>query len=782
MPTPLRTAVLDALEQRRLLSASYSVESHVFGEAGVRDDADAVTVDAAGRTVVAGAARYDDADGYFYASALRLTRLGPDGAPDPTFGVGGTVEFEAQAYPRADFEAFYSVGAVEVGPDGGIYVAGSYNARGRSFGQQGGGDGLFVQRFEADGTPDPEFAFLPGDGVMLFGDWLGGGVNGLAVLPDGSALIYGSIYDYAEDDDLDTDDNAFVAKLTPTGAFDAGFGNATLNGTPVSYYPLDFDLSPVDPSTGLPDSETEDEVVGLDVLPDGRLAAFVSVGSEVPSDGWTDRAGVLVLNPDGTRDASFGDDGLLVFDVGLTSTADYYGVAEIDGFVGVVAGDGGYYLGLEVDLRADGGGSGNDTYAALKLDAATLEIDGSFGTNGVAARDFGDDLYTLYDLAADPLGGVVLVGEGEFDDGQGGTRYSSAALRFDADGHFDPDLGAGGLLEVGSRYATIAPAGDDRFSVVSAERAVVGTYTDSWGDTYDLYEYDTRLTFLTRERAADVTVTAEYDPATGALAITGSDGDDEVALRAVAGAGDSVRVEQGGVGVGTFAGVSRVVVDLLAGDDDLMADADLAVPVRVDGGAGNDSIVGGAGDDTLSGGAGVDVLDSAGGFYDELRGGQDNDLLRDSDGVRLAEGGDGDDAIDLVFAADWVKHPALPIRLVPGSVQGNLGDDTIRVHAAEGGSRPLTVVMLGDNVVRSGPDGSDNLILTGDYGWGSVMLPDSFVGCGDADYAPGQDSLYAQRGGVFVIFDCTFDIIGSLDDANALAAAAVDDLLDQHGA
>ena len=60
------------------------------------------------------------------------------------------------------------------------------------------------------------------------------------------------------------------------------------------------------------------------------------------------------------------------------------------------------------------------------------------------------------------------------------------------------------------------------------------------------------------------------------------------------------------------------------------------------------------------------------------------------------------------------------------------------------------------------------------------MLPDSFVGWGDADYAVGQDSLYAQHGGVFVIFDYTFDILGSLDDANDLAAAAVDDLIDQH--
>ena len=190
-------------------------------------------------------------------------------------------------------------------------------------------------------------------------------------------------------------------------------------------------------------------------------------------------------------------------------------------------------------------------------------------------------------------------------------------------------------------------------------------------------------------------IAVEYDPATGVLTVTGTEGDDAVALAPTATAG-GVAV----AGVGEFENVSRVVADLLGGDDDLLADADLAVAIDADGGAGDDSLVGGAGHDTLSGGAGVDVLDGAGGFYDMLYGGGGDDLLRDADGVRDARGNAGDDVIDLAFAPDWVKHPLLPLRLSPGGIQGNLGDDTVRVHVRDGGA-PLTVVLLGDNVVRA---------------------------------------------------------------------------------
>src|SRR5688572_4547906 len=74
--------------------------------------------------------------------------------------------------------------------------------------------------------------------------------------------------------------------------------------------------------------------------------------------------------------------------------------------------------------------------------------------------------------------------------------------------------------------------------------------------------------------------------------------------------------------------VWRVVVNGGGGADILAADASVKVPLRLDGGAGNDALTGGSGADhlyggtgadTLSGGAGNDVLVSIGGGDDRDR-------------------------------------------------------------------------------------------------------------------------------------------------------------------
>jgi uncharacterized delta-60 repeat protein len=75
----------------------------------------------------------------------RLQRLGPEGAPDPSFGVGGTLDIDFGG--ASDF-----LSDLAIQPDGGILVAGTPS--GVSVPEKL----IHLRRFFADGAPDPSFA------------------------------------------------------------------------------------------------------------------------------------------------------------------------------------------------------------------------------------------------------------------------------------------------------------------------------------------------------------------------------------------------------------------------------------------------------------------------------------------------------------------------------------------------------------------------------------------------------------------------------------------------
>jgi len=72
----------------------------------------------------------------------------------------------------------------------------------------------------------------------------------------------------------------------------------------------------------------------------------------------------------------------------------------------------------------------------------------------------------------------------------------------------------------------------------------------------------------------------------------------------------------------------RIVVAAGAGDDAVTMDANVNLPTRLDGGAGNDTLVGGSGADVIAGRAGDDTLRGLGGA-DRLLGGAGDDSAED---------------------------------------------------------------------------------------------------------------------------------------------------------
>jgi Ca2+-binding RTX toxin-like protein len=122
-----------------------------------------------------------------------------------------------------------------------------------------------------------------------------------------------------------------------------------------------------------------------------------------------------------------------------------------------------------------------------------------------------------------------------------------------------------------------------------------------------------------------------------------------------------------------FNGVSRIVVNGNDGSDRIDATG-LSIPLTMNGGNGDDTLIGGRGNDVLNGGAGNDNLDGGDGD-DTLLGGIGNDVLTGGPGLDSMKGEDGNDTLN---AADGLADLL---------VDGGLGNDTIhkdRVDNASG--------------------------------------------------------------------------------------------------
>jgi len=180
------------------------------------------------------------------------------------------------------------------------------------------------------------------------------------------------------------------------------------------------------------------------------------------------------------------------------------------------------------------------------------------------------------------------------------------------------------------------------------------------------------------------------------------------------------------------------------GDDFVLFDSSLTLPVDIDGGDGNDRITySGAGTATLRGGAGNDQLTgstaadslSGGDGEDKLFGEAGNDNLDGGAGNDSIFGGTGDDTIDGQMGDD--------------EIDGESGNDTIR--GGDGNDRILGgldndfIYGGAGNDSLNGGDGSDNI-----YGGSSINTLE--VGTGDdrVDGGLGNDFIYGQDGNDFI--------------------------------
>jgi uncharacterized delta-60 repeat protein len=597
--------------------------------------------------------------------ACLVTGLGLGGASlaqaapgdlDPSFGSGTGAS-------RVDLGAAEFATGVALAPDGRIVLAGS------SLAASDGHESMLVARLAAGGALDTSFGFGTGAAHVQIGTSTDEG-SGVVLQPDGKIVIVGS--EFGSSSDL-----ALVARFSPAGALESGFGEAG--------------VARVAPSAG----SALGHAVALQ--PDGKIL----LGGDAPFPGGSDLLTARLNGSDGTLDTSFGGSGIVLSPFRNVGPRAYSGFAvaaapngevrtagdtaasagdnHSDFFVGRSSADGedgssGFDLGGDdhargIAVEADGGillagySSANGAYDfAVERLTKDLQPDPSFGTAGHALIDLGGS-DTAQAIAVQPDGKIILAGTTS-----SGKTSQFAVVRLQPNGTLDSTFGKGGKAIVnvfpGSQQAAnaVALTSDGRIVVAgqigfgaSADLLTVRLQGDSGaggsgggagagsgggsgggpGARSVPRCQGHKATIVGNNAKNKLNGTKRADVIVGLGgndSINGGGGNDIIC----AGGGND-RVNGGAGNDHLDGGAGNDNLSGAAGKDSLTGDSGND---RMDGGGGNDSLTGGAGKDSLTGDAGNDHLDGGGG-NDSLNGGGGDDRLSGGAGRDHLSGGSG---------------------------------------------------------------------------------------------------------------------------------------------
>ena len=234
-----------------------------------------------GCIVVAGVATREDDEHEQDFGDIVVVRLLPDGALDPTFGLGQPVTTDVGGVTN-------EAQNVVVQPNGSIVVSGAS----RNPGSDGVGidDHTDVVRYGPDGLPDPTF----GTGGALTLDASVGA--DLVLQTDGRLLLIGTVDATPDGDPPGTVTELSVVRLNHDGSVDETFGDAGTVSISVSAL------------TSVDGSPARDSGHALALQPDGRIVVAGTAGSVNAN------VAVARLLADGSLDTEFTDTGVLTID------------------------------------------------------------------------------------------------------------------------------------------------------------------------------------------------------------------------------------------------------------------------------------------------------------------------------------------------------------------------------------------------------------------------------------------------------------------------------------
>src|SRR5262245_60895686 len=144
----------------------------------------------------------------------------------------------------------------------------------------------------------------------------------------------------------------------------------------------------------------------------------------------------------------------------------------------------------------------------------------------------------------------------------------------------------------------------------------------------------------------------------GRLVLNGTGGDDTFNVRNLDNGyyGVNVGYGQGQTRDFTFNKdqMSRLTINARGGADTIAVAPNVDVPIRVNGGHGNDSILNGANGTNIYGGQGDDFIYNAGSNV-QIHGGRGNDLIASAGSANQISGGRGNDQISSIGNGNWLR-------------------------------------------------------------------------------------------------------------------------------
>ncbi len=363
---------------------------------GIQDAASAVIVQPDGKIIAAGYANIGSGGNNNFAFAI--VRYNSDGSLDTTFDGDGIV--------LKDLSAGYDqIGGIALQPDGKLVVAGFTNA--------GANPDIAMARYNLNGSLDTSF----GNGGIVQTDFLNSanGATEMALLPDGKIVVAGTVYDNAGAGDF------ALARYQANGTLDTAFGDG---GKVITNF----------------SGNSSDIASDMKITPDNKIVVAGSTGQP----GVWDFA-VARYNADGSLDTTFDGDGKFVNDFKGTGVQDgAAGVALQQNGKIVVAGDtignGGFDF---ATLRLNPNGTIDSSFG--NNGKVITDFGGLVSGSGMGG--FTND--TLTDVIIQPDGRIVVCGDIEVESNRlhdmGLARYAgdpvTTATRrgfdFDGDGKAD---------------------------------------------------------------------------------------------------------------------------------------------------------------------------------------------------------------------------------------------------------------------------------------------------------------------------------------------------------
>lgn len=353
-----------------------------------------------------------------------MTIVIPDSVPSEAFPYAGNMDV------TFDTDGRVTTTSGVAGPDNFFAVAQQIDGKLVAVGQAGTSGGLFIARYNADGSLDAGFG-TAGKIVTSLGSNNEELALGLRIQSDGKILVLGASAADGKREEI------VMARYSASGVLDPTFGTLGLARTPLQ---LGFSALRFVQGNG-----------DVAITPDGKFVVGMDAFNGTDSD-----LALLRFLPTGALDTTFGNGGTLTYDLGLSGDSLGSVTVQPDGKIIATFGSGlsravRFNVNGSVDTTFGAGGVVSANPAATLLSPGLIYTDTALITESLVLTDGDILLFGSAFGSAKPANSPL-----NFTESLGGGVL---ILRYNADGTPDAAFGTNGVKEVvDTRITTIHDA------------------------------------------------------------------------------------------------------------------------------------------------------------------------------------------------------------------------------------------------------------------------------------------------------------------------------------